>query len=80
MQCHLNGVHNSEVPNYLAESLSAAQLLFILLQLSSVTSFFDVYSLRMAENIPKIHVTAEEPPWDPSANKYSEKETYMLDH
>ena len=27
-----------------------------------------------------IHLTAEEPPWDPSTNKYSERETKMLGH
>ena len=32
------------------------------------------------EDIPKIHLTAEEPPWDPSTNEYSERETQMLDH
>ena len=32
------------------------------------------------ENIPKIHLTAEEPPLDPSTSKYSEQETQMLDH
>ena len=30
--------------------------------------------------IPKIHLIVEEPPWDPSMEKYSEKETCMLDH
>ena len=32
------------------------------------------------EDIPKIHLTAEEPPWDPSTSEYSEQETQMLDH
>ena len=57
MQCHLNGVHISEVSKFLAESPSetshaieltdpfnTAHPLIILLQLSSVTSYFDVYS------------------------------------
>ena len=52
----------------------AAQLLIILLQLSSVTSHFDVYSLSITEyendDIPKIHLTVEESPWYPSANEY----------
>ena len=32
------------------------------------------------DDIPKIHFTAEEHPWDPSKNEYSERETHMLDH
>ena len=82
MQCCLNGVHISEVPKFLAEAPSetthatelahpfdAAQLLTILLQLSGVTSYFDIYSPSIAEyesdDIPKIHLTAEEPHFDP---------------
>ena len=97
MQCHLNDVQISEVPKVLAESpmvtmhaieltdpFDAALLLIIPLQLSNLTSYFDVYSLSRAkyenEDIPKIHLTAEEPSWDPSTNEYSERETHMLDH
>ena len=32
------------------------------------------------EDIPKIHLTAEQPPWNPSTSEYSERETQMLDH
>ena len=32
------------------------------------------------EDIPKIHLTAEEPHWDPSTSEYSERETEILDH
>ena len=32
------------------------------------------------EEIPKILLTAEEPPWVPSTSEYSEQETWMLDH
>ena len=43
-----------------------------------------MYSATTAEcnndNIPKIHLTTEEPPWDPSTEEYSEHETCMLDH
>ena len=62
MQCHLNGVHISEVPKFLAESPSetthaielvnpfnVAHPLIIPLHLSGVTSDFDVYSLSVAE-------------------------------
>ena len=49
-----------------------------------MTSYFDVHSLGIAEyeneDIPKIHLTDEEPPWDPSTNEYSARETQMLDH
>ena len=79
MQHCLNDVHINEFPKYLAESSSvstnaieitgpfdAAHLLIIPLQLSSVTSCFDVYSPSVAEykneDIPKIHLTAEKPP------------------
>ena len=82
MQCHLNGMQISEVPQFLAENPSetnhamelvdpydAAHPFFILLQLSRVTSYFDVYSPSVTEyendDVPKIHLTPEEPPWDP---------------
>ena len=43
-----------------------------------------MYSLSVVayENadIPKIHLTAEEPPMDPTTNEYSERETQMYDH
>ena len=97
MQCHLNGVHISEVSKFLAETsnetthaielvdpFDATHLLIIPLQLSSVTSYFDIFSPIIAdyedEEIPKIHLTTEEPPWDPSTSEYSERETQMLDH
>ena len=35
---------------------------------------------QVSEEIPKIHLTVEEPPWDPSTNEYSEQETQRLDH
>ena len=88
---HENGVHINEVPKFLVESLNvtthdielvnpfdAAHSLIILYQLSTVTSYFHVYSSSKVEyenkEIPKIHLTAEEPPWDPSTNEYSERE------
>ena len=90
MQCHQNGVHINEVPKFLAEipgvtihaiqliyPFNTAHLLIILLQLSSVKSYFDVYSPSMAEyeieDIHQIHFTAEEPSWDLSTIKYLEK-------
>ena len=80
MQCHLNVVHISEVPNFLAESLivpthvielpdpfDAAHLL-----VCCVTSYFDVYSPSVAEseneNILKTHLIAKEPQLDLSTN------------
>ena len=97
MQCHLNGLHISEVPKFLAESpgmttnatelvnsFDAAHPLIIPLQLSGVTSFFDMYTPSIIEyeneDVPKIHLTAEEPPLDPSRKEYSERETCILDH
>ena len=57
-------------------------MLIILLKLNYVTSYFNVYSLTIAdyknEDIPKIHFTAEEPIWDPSTNEYLKRETCML--
>ena len=32
------------------------------------------------DDIPKIHLTAEVPPWDPVTSEYSERETQMLYH
>ena len=86
MQCHLNGVHISEVSKFLADSPSvithaiqladpsdAAHPLTILLWLSSMTHHFYVYSLSIAEyeneEISQFHLTAEEPPWNPSMEK-----------
>ena len=86
MQCCLNGVQINEVPKFLAETPSwrthaiesvdpfdAAHPLIIPLKLSSVTSYFDVYSSSITEyendDIPKIHLTADEPPWDQSTNE-----------
>ena len=79
MQCHLNGVHISEVSKFLVDSPSktthafqmidpfnAAHSLVIPMQLSSVTSYFDVCSPSIVEykneKNPKINLTAEEPP------------------
>ena len=60
MQCHLNEVHINEVPKFLTETTSetthaidlvnpfnATHLLLILLQLSGVTSYFDIHSLSI---------------------------------
>ena len=86
MECHLNGVHISKVTKFLAEiphvnthaidltdAFNAAYSLIIPLQLSVVTSYFDVYSPSIAEceneDIPKIYLTAEEPPFDPSTRE-----------
>ena len=32
------------------------------------------------DDVSKIHLTAEEPPWDLSTSEYSERETRMLDY
>ena len=71
----MNSVHISEVTKFLAgnpsvtthaielpDPFDAAHLLIILLQLSSVTSYFDMYSWSIAEyaheEIPKIRLIA----------------------
>ena len=60
----------------LAVPLNAAHLHIIPLQSSSVTSYFGVYFLSIAEyeneEILMIHLTTEEPPWDPLTNEYLE--------
>ena len=73
-------MQNSEVPKISAENLIPVNFF----ELNIVTSYFDVYSpsITVYENgdTPKIHLTAEEPPWDPLSIEYSEKETQILDH
>ena len=68
----------------LVNLFNATYPLIIPLQLSGVTCYFDVYSPSATKyengDIPKIHLTAEKPPWDPSMNEYSDRETHMLDH
>ena len=62
MQCCMNGVHTSEVPKFLSEAPSetahvievvdpfdATHPLIIPLQLSVITSFFDVYAPSIAD-------------------------------
>ena len=52
----------------LVNSFDEAHLLIVPLQLSGVNSSFDVYTLNVKEyenkDIPKIHLTALESPWD----------------
>ena len=85
-------MHISELPKFLAESPSvtthviklvdpfnAAHPLVIPLQWSGETSYFDVYSLSVAEyeneDIPQTHINAEDFPWNPSTREYLERET-----
>ena len=57
----------------LVNPFNAAAPLIILLQLRGVTSYFDAYSCSVAkyenDDIPKIHLSVEEPPRDASTNK-----------
>ena len=59
--------------------VNTAHPLIIPIQLNGVTSYFDVFSPSVAEyendDVPKIHFTAVETPWDPSTSEYSEQET-----
>ena len=68
----------------LVNPFNASHPLIILFQLNSVTSYFDVYSTSTtvyeSDDIPNIHLTAEEPLWDPSTNEYLEREILTLDH
>ena len=68
----------------LVDPSDATHPLIILFQLIGVASYFYIYSPSVAKyekvDNPKIHLTAEEPPWDPSRNEYSGGETHMLDH
>ena len=95
MQCHLNGVPISEVPSswliaqvthaiIVIDPLDVAHLLITTLQLYGVTSYFNVHSSNIAEyeneEIPEIHLTEDELPWDPSTNENSERVTQMTDH
>ena len=61
----------------LVNPFDAAHLLIILQKLSSIAIYFDMYSPSITEyedeEIPKIHLTMEEPPWDPSTSEYSEQ-------
>ena len=68
----------------LVNHFDATHLLIILPNLIGITIYFDVYSPSITEyedeENTKIHLTANEPPWDPSTSEYSEQETHMLDH
>ena len=58
----------------ISEAFNASLTLIIVLHLSLVISYFDVYSSSIAahenKHIPKNHITAEEPPWNPSTNEH----------
>ena len=68
----------------LVHPFDAAYPLIISLWSSGVTSYFDMYFPSVSEyendDIPKTHLTAEEPPWAPSTSEYSERETCMTNH
>ena len=68
----------------LADPFDATHPLVIQLLLSGVMTFVDVYFPSIVEyeneEVPKIHLTAEEPPWDPSTEEYLEQESCMSDH
>ena len=57
------------------DPFSAVHLLVNPLQLSSMAGYFDVNSPMVTEYgkevIPKINLTAEEPPWNQSTNEFS---------
>ncbi len=57
--------------------------LCILLKLQGVTSVFPVQAATLSEYnseiIPKFHLTAKTPVWDPGLSSYSSQEDSMLD-
>ncbi len=95
MQCCLNGVTINEVPKFLlthptvndhsvvVPSDMDDSPLHILLKLQCVTSYFPVRAATMSEYesdvIPKFHLPAEAPVWDPGLSSYSLHEDSMLD-
>ena len=61
----------------------AMHALHIPLKLQGVTSYFPVRAATLAEyeseEIPKFHLTAEAPDWDPGSTSFSSQENSMLD-
>ena len=68
----------------LVHPFNTAHSLIISLQLSRVTTYYDVYSPSVEEyenyDVTTIHLTAEKLPCDPSTNEYSERKTQMTNH
>ena len=68
----------------LMDSFNTALPLIILLQFSRINNYYNIYLPSIAkyenENLPKIHFTSEEHPWDPSTHEHSERKTFMLYH
>ncbi len=94
MQCCLNCVTVNDVPEFLLKnptvndnaviilSNSNDSLLRIALQLQGIISYFPVRAATLSEYdsdvIPKFHLTAEAPIWDPGSSPYSLQEDSML--
>ena len=86
MQCHMNSVLIDEIPKFLATQIKnpfdATHQIIIPLKLTQVTSYFEVRAptLDMYEdqNILKIELMAESPPWDPFSPDLSFQEQSMF--
>ena len=95
MQCRLNGVTVNDVPKFLLKDPTVndhavvipsdidESSLLIPLMLQGVTSYFPVRAATLSEYesdvIPKFHLTAEAPIWDPGSSTFSVQEERMLD-
>ena len=87
MQCHLNGVTVNDVPKFLLKNPTVDDHAVIIpsdlddlplrisLMLQGVTSYFPVQAATLSEYesdvIPKFHLTAEAPVWDPGSSSCS---------
>ena len=80
------GVQICEIFNFLPDSSNDSNYVIQLVYLfdAAYMPIIHVHSPRIAEYekelIPRIYFTVKEPPWDPSTDEYSERETHMMDH
>ncbi len=89
-QCCLNGVTVNDIPKFLLKNPTVNDHAVIIpvdtcvsLKLQGVTSYFPVQATTLSEYkndvIPKFHLTATAPVWDPGSSSYSSQEDSMLD-
>ena len=95
MQCRLSGVGIDETPKFLQRNPTEVshaivldepeedKQLIIPLSIMGVSSFFTCRKPTRLEydnvDIPRIHVTAEAPDWDPSDREFAQREEAMTD-
>ena len=95
MQCHMNGVLFDKVPKFMApirtetthailleNSFDATNPIIIPMKLNGVTSYFEMRTPEeyKDQNILKIELTAEAPPWDLSSPQFSRQEQNIFDY